>query len=68
MAVAVTSKLFFTITFPAMSHVSVEQLARLAHRQLPDLEVIETINHLFKCNRCFENYRQIHRHIHPISR
>lgn len=67
MAVAITSKLFFTITFPAKSHVPVEQLNRLANRQLQDLEVIETINHLFKCSRCFENYRQIHRQLHPLS-
>ncbi len=28
-------------------------------RQMSDLEVIETINHLFRCNRCYESFRRV---------
>lgn len=58
----IVSKIFFTVTFPFpvnRSHVPAGKLHRLAKRQLPDLEIIETIEHLFKCQRCFENYRII---------
>ena len=62
MAVAVTSKLFFAVTFPPVKkHIPVEKLGMLARRQLQDIEVIDTIDHLFKCGRCFNNYRRIHR-------
>ena len=40
-------------------HVPRVKLHSLVKRQLPDLDVIETIDHLFRCQRCFENYRQV---------
>lgn len=51
----------FTVTFPSFrpSHVQGLKLHRLACNQLSDREVIETIDHLFGCSRCFENYRSI---------
>lgn len=62
MAIAVTSKLVFTVTFPPVrKHVPLERLSLLARRQLQDIEIIDTIDHLFKCGRCFDNYRRIHR-------
>ena len=62
MAVAVTSKLFFTVTFPPVrKHIPLERLGLLARRQLQDIEIIDMIDHLFKCGRCFDNYRRIHR-------
>lgn len=63
MAVAVTSRLFFAVTFPVRTHMSADRLSLLARRQLCDIEIIETIEHLFKCQRCFENYRRIRRHM-----
>ena len=67
MAIAVTSKLYFAVTFPPTAHVSRDRLSRLARRQLRDLDVIETIDHLFKCSRCFNNYRHIYKSLisHP---
>ncbi len=63
MALPVVHKIFMTITFPAgpreRSHVHPRKLHSLAKKQLPDTEVIETIDHLFKCHRCFETYRCI---------
>ncbi len=62
MAIALTSKLFFTVMFPPpKTHASAERLTLLARRQLQDIEIIETIDHLFKCSRCFDNYRRIYR-------
>ena len=59
----IISKIFFTITFPpskgVRSHIPSARLHCLARKQLADLEVIETIEHLFKCQRCFEQYRVI---------
>lgn len=59
----VVSKIMFTITFPSTrrrhAHVPSFKLHSLARKQLTDLEVIETIDHLFKCQRCFEAYRFI---------
>ena len=61
MSTTVFSKILFTITFPnpgtVRTHVPLLKLHSLARKQLSDLEVIETIDHLFKCHRCFENYR-----------
>jgi len=61
MSSTVFSKLLFTITFPGANghrvHVPLFKLHSLARQQLTDLEVIETIDHLFKCHRCLENYR-----------
>ena len=63
MGSTIISKFFFTITFPpptgVRTHVPAMKLHGLARKQLPDLEVIETIEHLFKCQRCFQNYRLI---------
>ncbi|MBI4446560.1 MAG: hypothetical protein HY645_11705 [Acidobacteria bacterium] len=59
----VISKIFFTVTFPpavgVFTHVSSAKLYSLARKQLSDLEIIETIEHLLKCQRCFENYRWV---------
>ena len=49
MAVAITSKLFFAVTFPPRTHMSLERLSLLARKQLRDIEIIETIEHLFRC-------------------
>jgi len=61
MSSPVISKILFTVTFPQRksgpAHVPLIKLHSLARNQLPDLEVIETIDHLFKCNRCLQNYR-----------
>lgn len=63
MSAPIVSKICFTVTFPAYrktrSHVSEVKLHCLARKQLSDMEIIETIDHLFKCQRCFENYRLI---------
>lgn len=57
------SKILFTITFPSEDarayHVPRVKLHSLARNQLPDMDVIETIDHLFRCQRCFENYRRV---------
>ena len=61
MKAPVISKILFTVTFPKRNggpdHVPLVRLHSLARKQLSDLEVIETIDHLFKCHRCLENYR-----------
>ena len=65
MSAPVITKILFTVTFPQSSqgpsHVPPFKLHSLARKQLPDLEVIQTIEHLFTCGRCFETYRCIHR-------
>ncbi len=59
----VISKIVFTVTFPARNrrriHIPLLKLHSLARKQLSDLEVIETIDHLFNCPRCLENYRLV---------
>jgi hypothetical protein len=56
-------KMLFTVTFPTREerreHVSRVKLHSLAKRQLSDTDVIETIDHLFACQRCLENYRYV---------
>lgn len=56
-------KILFTVTFPQRDlrreHVSRVKMHSLAKRQLSDLDVIETIEHLFHCPRCLENYRYV---------
>ncbi len=56
-------KFRFTVTFPPTeirgAHMPLLRLHSLAQRQLSDMEVIETIEHLFKCTRCLENYRRV---------
>jgi len=62
MSLPVISKILFTITYPGngrRSHVPLGKLRSLAKKQLSGMEVIETIDHLFTCQRCFENYRFI---------
>ncbi len=65
MSAPVITKILFTVTFPqtnqGASHVPSFKLHSLARKQLSDLEVIQTIEHLFACGRCFETYRCIHR-------
>ncbi len=63
MSVSVISKIMFTVTFPNpdrhIIHAPSSKLHSLAKKQLTDLEIIETIEHLLKCQRCFETYRSI---------
>ena len=40
-------------------HVPLLRLHSLARKQMTDIEVIETIDHLFKCSRCLDNYRRV---------
>lgn len=40
-------------------HTSLLKMHSLMRRQLSDLDVIETINHLFRCSRCYENFRRV---------
>jgi hypothetical protein len=61
----VISKMLFTVTFPGRQakrrHISRVRLHSLAKHQLSDWDVIETIDHLFRCSKCFENYRLVRR-------
>ena len=63
MSSPVFRKFLFTITFPRRDvrreHISRLKMHSLAKNQLSDMEVIETIDHLFRCQRCFENYRHV---------
>jgi len=63
------SKIIFTITFPGVCdshrHVSGIKLHSLARSQLSDLDIIETIDHLFSCQRCFETYRHVRSSCQP---
>ena len=62
MDATVITKIMFTVTFPTdirPTHVHPLKLHSLAKHQLPDVEVIDTIEHLFGCQRCFEQYRFI---------
>ncbi|MEE2839658.1 MAG: hypothetical protein VYC91_03925 [Acidobacteriota bacterium] len=61
------TKIMFTVTFPAdirPIHVHPLKLHSLAKHQLPDVEVIDTIEHLFGCQHCFEQYRFIRTSYH----
>ena len=57
------NKFSFTVTLPeegsSGKHTSLLKLHSLMRRQMSDLEVIETINHLFRCNRCYESFRRV---------
>ncbi len=58
----IVTKLLFTVTFPnehRSIHVPPMKLHSLAKQQLTDGEVIDTIDHLFGCRHCFEQYRFI---------
>ncbi len=63
MSSPVISKIVFTVTFPNGNrrrvHIPLLKLHSLARKQLSDGDVIETIDHLFKCPRCLENYRLV---------
>jgi hypothetical protein len=62
MSAPIMSRILVTLTFPATArraHVPFVKLQSLAKRQLTDAEVIETIDHLFSCTRCFQNYRLV---------
>jgi len=70
MSTPVIRKLLFTFTFPLRpvdsGHTSRTKLLSLAKRQLSDYDVIETIDHLFRCPTCYENYRLLKKHLqHP---
>lgn len=57
------NKFSFYATIPEESgpgrHASLLKLHSLMRGQMSDLEVIETINHLFRCNRCYESFRRV---------
>ncbi|GAB4240130.1 MAG: hypothetical protein Kow00109_15140 [Acidobacteriota bacterium] len=60
MEAPIIRKLLFTVLFPdqqAPRHVNRTKLQSLLRRQLSDQEIIETIDHLFRCPRCLETYR-----------
>ena len=63
MATQILCKILFTVSFPpdhgCSYHVTLFQLRSLASNQLADMEVIETIDHLFDCPRCLDTYRFI---------
>ena len=63
MATQILCKMLFTVSFPPDSgcsnHVPLIRLRSLASNQLADMEVIETIDHLFDCPRCLDTYRFI---------
>ncbi|MFQ5737371.1 MAG: hypothetical protein ACE5JX_00025 [Acidobacteriota bacterium] len=62
MSTPVIAKFMFTITFPngkQRAHIPILRLHSLARQQMTDGEVIETIDHLFECSRCLENYRLV---------
>ncbi len=63
MATQILCKILFTVTFPpdhgCSHHVSLFKLRSLASNELADMEVIETIDHLFDCPRCLDTYRFI---------
>ncbi len=71
MSLPVVSTFVFTISYPVRRdesrHVPLVKLQSLARQELSDMDVIETIDHLFKCPRCFDNYRRI-RGAHLIPR
>ena len=59
----VVSRIMFTVTFPNLDvrrrHIPGVKLHSLAKQQLGDTDVIETIEHLFRCRVCFETYRSV---------
>lgn len=59
------NKFSFAVALPEESstgkHASLLKLHSLMRRQMSDVEVIETINHLFRCNRCYESFRRVHK-------
>ena len=63
MKLPLVSKILFTVSFPSLRdrvrHIPLIKLQSLARQQLPDMDVIDTIDHLFTCTRCYENFRRI---------
>ena len=59
----IVSRFSFMVMFPLTEansfHVPLLRLHSLARKQMTDIEVIETIDHLFKCPRCLDNYRRV---------
>lgn len=57
----VVHKMLFTVMFPLREsrprHIPKLKLHSLAKKQLSDNDVIETVDHLFRCQKCFETYR-----------
>ena len=62
MAAPIVTKILFTVSFPIRrrpAHVHPMKLHSLVKQQLSDSDVIDTIDHLFGCQHCFEQYRFI---------
>ncbi len=63
MSSTVVSRFSFMVVFPFQevnsTHVPLLRLHSLARKQMNDTEIIETIDHLFKCPRCLDNYRRV---------
>ena len=63
MSSTVISRFSFMVMFPFheenSTHVPHLRLHSLARKQMNDSEIIETIDHLFKCPRCLDNYRRV---------
>ncbi len=63
MSSTVISRFSFMVIFPFQeanrTHVPLLRLHSLARKQMNDTEIIETIDHLFKCPRCLDNYRRV---------
>ncbi len=63
MAKPIVCKIAFTVTFPVRyerrGHVSARKMHCLATHQLSNLEIIQTIDHLFECPTCLDAYRFI---------
>ena len=63
MSSTVISRFSFMVIFPFQeanrTHVPFLRLHSLARKQMNDTEIIETIDHLFKCARCLDNYRRV---------
>ena len=63
MAAPIVCKIAFTVTFPVryqrQSHVSAHKMHSLATHQLSNMEIIQTIDHLFECPTCLDAYRFI---------
>lgn len=61
MSTPVVHKMLFTVLFPMRDpgprHIPKLKLHSLARKQLSDNDVIETVDHLFRCQKCFETYR-----------
>jgi len=72
MGAPVFKKLVFSVTFPSREekpeHLTRSKLFSLLSRRLSDMEIIETIDHLFRCQRCFNNFRNVRKAYLGIGR